>query len=184
MSIEQFKKLAAKPKRKSRHLSKKHYAAIFAATPEAPKMTGHEQLVQRSLFGRHIVSDDFIRLPLPPSVDHYYVTKVPKGWKRAITYISSEGEAYAEAVKTKWICDHWPNTPEPLTGRIRFMARFSMRDRRTKNDLSNRLKALEDALTKCGAWLDDSQIDDEHLLRGPVCPPTGYVDIWIETIGE
>ena len=179
MTVEQFKKLAAKPKRKSRHLRKEHYAAIFAATPARPTLTLDEKQRQRSLFERHDPVDVSLRLPLPPSVNHYWVNFVPKGKRRAVTYISPEGVAFIEAVDRAWK-KHWNGwPPEPITGRIRFLMQFSMRDNRGKNNISNRIKPLEDALTKCGAWLDDAQIDDERLFAGPSArrPDTSIVGL-------
>lgn len=54
--------------------------------------------------------------------------------------------------------------------------------RRGVSDLSNRWKALEDALTACGAWEDDGQIDDERMVRGAIVRPSGAMDVLIEPL--
>lgn len=182
MTVDQLR--AAAKKAKPKKLSKADHAARFAATPSKAAQSETEKQQQRALFERHDAVEVSIRLPLPPSVDHYYESKVIPNCRFPLVYIGDEGKAYIEDVAQAWK-RHWNGwPPDPITGRIRFLMRFSFRNRREKQDISNRVKALEDSLTKCGAWLDDEQIDDERLLRGPVCPPTGYVDCWIETIPE
>ena len=37
---------------------------------------------------------------------------------------------------------------------------------------------------EAGAWLDDGQIDDNRQMRAPVCAPTGYCDLWIESMED
>jgi crossover junction endodeoxyribonuclease RusA len=54
--------------------------------------------------------------------------------------------------------------PPALAGRLEMRVTFYFADRR-RADVSNRLKALEDALTHAGAYLDDSQIDVIHAER-------------------
>lgn len=52
----------------------------------------------------------------------------------------------------------------PLAGRLELMATFYFADRR-RADISNRVKALEDALKHASVYLDDSQIDREVIER-------------------
>jgi Holliday junction resolvase RusA-like endonuclease len=186
ISTRELEKLGVnptKPKPKAKRKSRKDHLARMLATPPRPEQTAEEAAQQRNLFERHDAVTYSLRLPLAPSVDHYYQTKVLPGWKHALVHLSSEGQAYVDAVDAAWRAHFkgWP--PDPLTGRLRLLIVWHFA-REGKQDGSNRLKALEDALTKCGAYLDDSQIDDEHWLRGSVIPGTGAADITIETIRE
>lgn len=149
--------------------------ARFMATPRAVGAPLTE--TQRELFEKHDAAVVSLRLPLAPSVDHYLM--LPGKGRRPIQ--SPEARAYRSAVRAFWL-EHWKGKPPPpLTGRIRLLVVIGAA-RGGKWDLSNRVKPLEDALTACGAWLDDSQIDDERLLRGTPLPPTGYMDVTIEVI--
>lgn len=53
---------------------------------------------------------------------------------------------------------------QALTGRINMGVLLYFSDRR-RADISNRLKALEDALTHAGVYADDSQIDELIVTR-------------------
>lgn len=55
----------------------------------------------------------------------------------------------------------------PLEGPVRFVATLYEPDRRTRRDIVNLGKLVQDSLTKV-AYLDDSQIDDARWIRGPV----------------
>ena len=57
-----------------------------------------------------------------------------------------------------------------LTGRLRVQVDAYMPDKR-KRDVSNILKALEDAMTHAGVWADDSLIDDLRIIRRGVESP-------------
>jgi crossover junction endodeoxyribonuclease RusA len=140
-----------------------------------PDTTDEELARQRALFERHDQVEYAIRLPLSPTVNNYRA--VVRG--RLIT--SAEGREYHAAVKQFWIA-HWNGwPPEPLTGRIRLCVEVCFPTARVA-DVSNRIKALEDALTAAGAWEDDSQIDDLHFRRGAISRGCGYCDVWIETL--
>jgi crossover junction endodeoxyribonuclease RusA len=54
-----------------------------------------------------------------------------------------------------------------LNGRVALFVAIHPADRRSQ-DLDNRAKSLQDALTHAGVWLDDEQIDDLHLVRREV----------------
>lgn len=98
-----------------------------------------------------------LALPLPPTVNHYYGVH---GKRR---YIKPAGIQYRMAV-ADIVSDLKINT---LQGRLAvFVAIWP--SNRIKQDLDNRLKALQDALTYAGVWEDDSQIDELHLVRRDV----------------
>jgi crossover junction endodeoxyribonuclease RusA len=99
-----------------------------------------------------------LTLPIPPSINHYY-GQSPQGRK----FIKAPGVKYrqevAEIVAEKGC--------RKLEGRITLFAMIHPADKR-RQDLDNRSKALQDALTHAGVWLDDEQIDELHLVRGDV----------------
>jgi len=163
LSVEQVRELGI---RKRRGKTKAEYAARFAATPAATH-TEADRAKQRSLFERHGQVVVTLRLPLAPSTNHYWRSWVRPGSTRVMTHVSSEGQAYKAAVATAWLA-HWKGwPPEPLTGRLRLLISVSYFTC-AKIDLDNRIKPLQDALTDCKVWVDDSQIDDIRAIRGLV----------------
>jgi Holliday junction resolvase RusA-like endonuclease len=55
----------------------------------------------------------------------------------------------------------------PIQGRLSVTMSFYAPNAR-KYDISNFVKTTEDALTKARVWVDDEQIDEEHLYRWPI----------------
>ncbi|WP_233854064.1 RusA family crossover junction endodeoxyribonuclease [Paraburkholderia sp. HD33-4] len=100
----------------------------------------------------------FITLPLPPSVNTYW-RKSPHGM-----YITQQGKDFRKAV-AEIIAER--QCLKFGTARLFMAVRLSMRDKRA-SDLDNRLKALCDALEHAGVFDDDEQIDELHIIRGPV----------------
>ena len=99
-----------------------------------------------------------LTLPYPPTVNHLY--SVVNGRK----VLSAKGREYIRQVH---------DTVRNQLGACRFgAARISYTvnvyppDNR-RRDLSNLVKAVEDALTKAGLWDDDSQVDHMTWQRGP-----------------
>ncbi len=131
------------------------------------------------LFSKHDSARVAIRLPLPPSANHHWRMFVIQKAPRMI--LSAAGREYIQAVARCWNSSRSATPWEPLTGPLKVTATIHYLDRR-KIDLDNRMKPLLDALTKCGAWGDDSQIDELHVFRGPVAPPAGFCDVTIEAI--
>lgn len=83
---------------------------------------------------------------------------------RGRTHISTEGQAYrdnvARIIKDKTL-DIGLSTP------LKIRIECHMPDRR-RRDLDNLQKAVFDALTKSGFWLDDQQVDDYRVKRMPI----------------
>lgn len=100
----------------------------------------------------------FITLPLPPSVNTYW-RKSPHGM-----YITPQGKDFRKAV-AEIIAER--QCLKFGSARLFVAVRLCMRDRRG-SDLDNRLKALCDALEHAGVFDDDEQIDELHVLRGPI----------------
>lgn len=99
-----------------------------------------------------------LTLPLPPTINHYYGQR-PRGGK----YIKPAGVEFRKAV-AEIVAEAAHKT---LEGRLAlFVAIYPAT--RAKQDIDNRAKSLQDALTNAGVWLDDEQIDDLHLVRKEV----------------
>jgi crossover junction endodeoxyribonuclease RusA len=95
-----------------------------------------------------------IILPFPPSMNHY--------WRRVgnKTIISKAGREYRKRVMIENPATTEPNKDDRL--RVEIIA-FQPDQRR--RDLDNMLKAPLDALQACGAYHDDSQIDELIICR-------------------
>lgn len=102
-----------------------------------------------------------LTLPWPPSVNAYW---------RAVSgrvIVSASGRRYQRAVKELVASSGLLERPGfPLTGRLRTAWVMFPPIGVARCDLSNFLKAAEDALTKAGVWLDDSLIDSGSFDRG------------------
>lgn len=101
-------------------------------------------------------SEGAIVLPWPPSVNHYW-----RRSKNGMMHISAEGVAFREAVGWNALQQ---KAPRQLAGDLIVDIEAFMPDRR-RRDLDNILKALLDALTHAGVWLDDSQIVDLRIRK-------------------
>lgn len=115
-----------------------------------------------------------LTLPLPPTINHYYGQR-PRGGR----YIKPAGMAFRQAV-AEIVADAGHKT---LQGRVSLFAAIYPADKR-RQDIDNRAKSLQDALTHAGVWLDDEQIDELHLVRKEVIKG-GQVKVFIaELKGE
>jgi len=111
-----------------------------------------------ALQARH--GDAPLTLPWPPSINHY--------WRhaRGRHYISEQGKQYRDTVQAIVAAGR----SQTLTGRVAVSIVAYPPDRR-RRDVDNVLKALLDALTHAGLWLDDEQIDDLRIVRDRVVAP-------------
>lgn len=103
-----------------------------------------------------------LTLPYPPSINTYWRHVGPR------VLISANGRRYRRAVGDAVLLGISAGqiAKEPLPGRLAVLVEAAPPDRRAR-DLDNTLKALLDALTHAGVWLDDSQIDDLRIVRCP-----------------
>lgn len=99
-----------------------------------------------------------LTLPIPPTINHYYGQR-PRGGR----YIKPAGIAFRAAVAEIVAAAQ----VEPLLGRVSLFAAIYPANRR-RQDIDNRAKSLQDALTAAGVWIDDEQIDELHLVRREV----------------
>lgn len=108
-----------------------------------------------------------LTLPLSPTINTYYGSA---GNRR---YIKPAGVAFRQEVALRVRLSKMPC----LTGRLWLSIRVFPRDRRMQ-DISNRIKSLEDALQHAGAFVNDEQIDHLEVDRGPVTPG-GRIEVMI-----
>ena len=103
-----------------------------------------------------------LSLPYPPSANNLYPTS-----RTGIRFLSREGKAYHAEVHAR-VLEQLRGYPR-LSGRLVVTLACNPPDRR-RRDLSNVEKAVGDALTKANVWIDDSQIDELHIIRDEPMP--------------
>jgi len=102
-----------------------------------------------------------LTLPWPPSTNSV--------WRniQGRTLLSRNGRQFRMAVATAVAAQH---QGAPLTVRLAVVATLLPPDRR-KRDIDNHGgKALLDAITHAGVWVDDEQIDKLTIIRGERTP--------------
>jgi crossover junction endodeoxyribonuclease RusA len=102
-----------------------------------------------------------LTLPYPPTVNHYWETRVVRRGSRFVpsVYVRDEGRRYQRSVAR--LLDGVPK----FAGRVRVQILVQPPDQRAR-DLDNVLKCLLDSMTKAGLWGDDSQVDSLLVVRG------------------
>ena len=118
-----------------------------------------------------------ITLPWPPTANTYW--RHPDcGPLVGRHLISSRGRGYRVRVHEEVLeqLHHYPK----LAGRLKVTYFCFPPDKRTR-DLSNLLKAMDDAISHAGVWVDDGQIDEFRMIRKDVEKP-GMVVVVIEEI--
>ena len=112
-------------------------------------------------------------LPWPPSVNRLW-RHVQIG-RSVRTIVSKEGRGYKTAVQAACLEQ---DAPKGIQGKVALKIKLEPPDKR-KRDIDNCCKALLDALTYSGVWIDDSQVDDLHIYRSDVIPNGRVtVEIW------
>lgn len=118
-------------------------------------------------------------LPMPPSVNALYGVA-----KTGQKYLLPEQRQFRSRVIgiVKGQMVRAEQRAQPLTGRLFMGVTWYFADRR-RTDISNRWKALEDALTHAGAYVDDSQIDSQHGDRAIVPGRAEQCVVMLQEIG-
>lgn len=121
-----------------------------------------------------------LTLPFPPSVNGYWRSP-NKGASRGRTLVSERGRAFqAEAIAQ--VLEQLRRRPKPISVDIAVEVLFYP-PTRAKRDLDNYFKALFDAMTKAGVWLDDRQIKRIVAEWGPVTKG-GKVELKISEVAS
>jgi len=105
-----------------------------------------------------------ITLPYPPSVNTYWRHVLIKRTVRVL--ISAQGRAYRKAVADAVMLARAAGKMQRHQETCRLSVRIEAQppDRRVR-DLDNLPKAVLDALTHAGIWVDDSQVDELSVIR-------------------
>lgn len=112
---------------------------------------------------------------------------VGKGKK---AYIHHYQKAKVTAAQNEYIARLLPHRPqEPIKGPVRMTVKFLFKantkkqhgkPKTTRPDTDNMVKLLKDCMTKCGYWLDDSQVYDERVIKEWSMDPGVVIGIWDE----
>ncbi len=99
-----------------------------------------------------------LELPISPTINHAY--GIARNGRKFIRQAGVEfRKSVCEIVAGRGI--------ETITGRVSVFIAVHMPTKR-RSDIDNRAKAVLDALTHAGVWLDDEQIDSLHIVRREV----------------
>jgi crossover junction endodeoxyribonuclease RusA len=115
------------------------------------------------------------QVPWPPSANNLYPTS-----RSGHRFPSKRLKEYHAAVMAELVRLRVPR--ERITERIALTLLLQPPDLR-RRDISNTVKAIEDALTQSGVWADDCQVDELHVHR---CMkyPGGIVTVEIKPVEE
>lgn len=116
-----------------------------------------------------------LKLPWPPSINHYYGTT-----RNGQRFIAKKGQEFRRIVIDA--CKEIPDNFETLNDRLQVWIECFPPDRR-RRDLDNLKKALLDALTHAGVYTDDCLIDDVRAVRREVEKP-GHVIVHIGKLSD
>lgn len=118
-----------------------------------------------------------IRLPWPPSVNHYWRSVVFGRSVRVL--ISRKGRQYRDAV-TATVRQQFPALSRPTSRNLAVVVNAFPPDRR-RRDGDNVVKAVFDAITHAGVWADDSQVKAHAVVMADVVTG-GEIQVEIEVI--
>lgn len=111
-----------------------------------------------------------LELPLPPTINHYYLNATRKrkgGGSYMARMLSEAAEAFRMDVIRATRKGHV--TPPLLTGRLSIVV-YACPVNAASWDLDNRWKPLLDALQNAKVIENDSLFDDERIVRGNIVP--------------
>ena len=114
-------------------------------------------------------------LPFPPTVNNYY--QKSKGGGR---FISNKGRSFRAAV-AEAVADQIGSSV-PIDYRMLVEVVLFPPDKRTR-DMDNYNKALLDAITETGFWMDDQLVDQLFNYRGEVRSRNGSCYVRISEAG-
>lgn len=117
-------------------------------------------------------------LPYPPTVNTYWRSVLIRGQPRVL--LSKRGRRFRLDVQEAVIRTF--GIVKPTRARLWVAMTVCPPDRRVR-DISNVIKATEDAITHAGLWVDDSQIDGLMVLRGPVVTD-GRMEVRIARVSD
>lgn len=121
-------------------------------------------------------------IALPPSVNNYWNQQVI--WSRdqnrymASRYVGPNGKAYLEYVRL-WLLEKRALFKTANRLELLLLPCFPPGNR---HDLSNRIKALEDAFKAGLLYADDKQIDRIEIRRGPTVKKPGLCYVTVREI--
>lgn len=117
-----------------------------------------------------------LRLPYPPSVNHYYV-RTKKGMA-----IKPEGKWYRQHVGFLVAI---ARLPRKFLGNEKVQVTIhAFTPDRIPRDVDNILKCLLDALTDAHVWGNDKQVYDLHITKDYDIQKKGYVEVTVSEIKE
>jgi crossover junction endodeoxyribonuclease RusA len=119
------------------------------------------------------MSELYIKLPFPPTLNTYHRHIVIQGKPRTI--LSKQGREYKQSVLNAVLFDDGDHPP--MMGRLHVTIAVAPPDNR-RRDLDNIPKSVLDSLTEAKIWGDDEQIDQLLIIRLPVEKP-GYAMVTI-----
>lgn len=112
-------------------------------------------------------------LPLPPTTNNLYGNKIVTSKKRdedgnqklfSVRFLGQNGEEYHKLVKDRLIELRAFHQSAKRVGYRMVVCPHN----RGRSDISNRIKVLEDALKLGGLFIDDEQVDEIWIRRGPI----------------
>ena len=117
-----------------------------------------------------------LRLPYPPSINHYYV-RTKKGMA-----IKPEGVWYRQQVGFLVAI---AKLPRKFLGNEKVQVTIhAFTPDRIPRDVDNILKCLLDALTDAHVWGNDKQVYDLHITKDYDTQKKGYVEVTVSEIEE
>lgn len=117
-----------------------------------------------------------LRLPYPPSINHYYV-RTKKGMA-----IKPEGNWYRQQVGFLVAI---ARLPRKFLGNEKVQVTIhAFTPDRIPRDVDNILKCLLDALTDAHVWGNDKQVYDLHITKDYDTQKKGYVEVTVSEIKE